>query len=105
MTGLTMTTERDKMIAAAIRTGMSRADASLLTDLGKHAFEQAFDAMRRVVETAPQPLKLPLTASVMASFASIMRESFPEHWAAFVATETDRENGTVIVLPDRRAHS
>lgn len=92
---------RDEMVAGAMRTGLSREQASVLTDISKHAFDEAFAAARRVIDTAPDELKAATFTSVLASFATIMRERFPEHWEAFVAVPVTPDRSTVITLPDR----
>lgn len=94
------------MIADAMRMGLSHADASVLTDVSKHAFEEAMATAKRIVDTAPDRLKLPAFASVLASFGTVMREHFPEHWSAFAAASLDDvANDCVIVLPDRQRRS
>lgn len=88
---------RDRMIVQAMRTGMTREEASILTDVSKHAFEQAMEAAQRVLGSCPPDLRVPALASVLASFATVMRDNLPEHWTAFCAA--DDTHDAVIVLP------
>lgn len=90
---------RDRMIVDAMRTGLSRAEASILTDISKHAFEEAMSTAQRILDTCPPQLRLAAFASVLASFATVMREKLPEHWAAFAAAPTTTGEATVITLP------
>ncbi len=91
---------RDRMIFATMAAGVDRSDAAEIVDLGKHAFDEAMKAAQRVTDTASPDNRVPVFCSVLASFATIMREHFPQHWAAFVATEAGTEVSTVIVMPD-----
>lgn len=92
---------RDRMIVEAMRTGLCRADAAVLTDMSKHAFTEAMGTAQRVLDTCPPQLRLAAFASVVASFASVMREQLPEHWAAFIAAG-DQTADAVIVLPEAK---
>jgi hypothetical protein len=94
---------RDRMIVEAMRTRMTRMQASVLTDVSKHAFDEAMGTAQRVLDSCPPELRLAAFASVLASFATVMREKLPEHWAALVATETTMGEAAVIELPERRA--
>ena len=88
--------ERDRLIVGAMRAGMTREQASVLTDVSKHAFEEAIGTAKRIVATCPPDLQAPAFASVLASFATVFRDMMPEHWAAFCATEDTHD--AVIVL-------
>jgi hypothetical protein len=39
--------------------GLSRADAQLVVDMANHANTEAFEAMKRVINSMPAPLQLP----------------------------------------------
>lgn len=93
--------DRDAMIAGAMRTGLSRLQASILTDVSKHAFDEAMGTAQRILDTCPPELRLAAFASVLASFATVLRDKLPEHWAAFVAAEVNTESAQVIQLPER----
>lgn len=88
---------RDKLIVGAMRSGMTREQASVLTDVSKHAFEEGMATVMRILDTCPPDLRAPGLASVLASFGTVMRDHFPEHWKAFVAH--DDTHDAVIVLP------
>lgn len=90
---------RDRMIVEAMRTGMTRLQASVLTDVSKHAFEEAMNTAQRILDTCPPELRLAAFASVLASFATVLREKMPEHWAAFCSVDTTMGEATVIELP------
>lgn len=90
---------RDAMIVAAMRTGMTRVQASVLTDCSKHAFDEAMDTAQRILDACPPDLRLAAFASVLASFATVLREKLPDHWQAFVAANTTTADSQVIVLP------
>lgn len=92
---------RDAMIVAAMRTGLTRLQASVLTDVSKHAFDEALTTAQRVLDTCPPELRFAAFASVLASFATILRDKLPDHWRAFVAAETVTNHPAVIVLPPR----
>lgn len=94
--------DRDRLIQASTELGMPFELAEQLHDISKHAFDQAFDAMRRIVDTAPQVLRVPITASVLASFVVVMRDSFPDHWKAILEADTSPTETTVIILPERK---
>lgn len=89
---------RDAMIVAAMRTGMTRLQASILTDVSKHAFDEAMGTAQRVLDTCPPELRLAAFASVLASFATVLRDKLPEHWQAFLAAG-QQTHDAVIVLP------
>lgn len=88
---------RDRMIVGAMRSGMTREQASVLTDVSKHAFEEAMGTVMRILDTCPPDLRVPGLASVLASFATVMRDQLPEHWAAFCAADDTHDQ--VIIMP------
>lgn len=90
---------RDAMIVAAMRTGLTRLQASVLTDVSKHAFDEAMTTAQRILDTCPPELRLAAFASVLASFATVLREKLPEHWQAFVAAAPTTNESVVITLP------
>jgi hypothetical protein len=90
---------RDRMIVEAMRTGMTRLQASVLTDVSKHAFDEAMGTAQRILDSCPPELRLAAFASVLASFATVLREKLPQHWDAFVAAGSTCDTDTVIVLP------
>ena len=92
--------ERDKLIADAMKAGLSRNDASVMVDISKHAFEQGVEAMMRILETIPSnSVRNGAFASALASCAGILQEHFPEHWKALVEAGGKISEPTVIVLP------
>lgn len=91
------------MIVDAMRTGMTRLQASVLTDVSKHAFDEAMGTAQRILDNCPPELRLTAFASVLASFATVLREKLPEHWAAFCSVDTTTGEATVIELPERSA--
>lgn len=92
--------DRDRMIAETIRAGVPRDHASEIVDLGAHAFDQAFDAARRIIDTACTCNRPAILASVFASFVTLMRETMPEHWEALIKANPSGGASTVIIAPD-----
>lgn len=82
-----------------MQAGLTKDQAHILTDLSKHAFDEASDAMMRIAAGAPEELIVPIVTSVMGSFAKAMREQFPDHWQAFLTSEQPVDQPSVIVLP------
>lgn len=94
---------RDRMIVQAMRTGLSREQAAILTDMSKHAFEAGMATVLRILDTCPPELREALFASVLASFAGALREHLPAHWAAFQQADVSQDEATVISCQQRRA--
>lgn len=90
--------QRDQAIADSMRAGMTRNNAALLFDVSFHAFNEGWAAVRRITETAPPPAQAAIIASALASFTDLFRGSFPEEWAAFVATPTDDPGTTTVII-------
>lgn len=94
---------REDMLEAVVRTGMSRADAAVLTDISKHACDEAVSAIMRVTDTAPPNLKVAILSSALATLCGVLRDTFPKHWAALLESmnqPVQDEAATVITLPD-----
>ncbi|MFL5900921.1 MAG: hypothetical protein ACJ75S_06945 [Solirubrobacterales bacterium] len=93
--------DRDRMVVGAMKTGLSKSDASVLVDISKHAFEHAVEAAIRVIDTAPPNLRTAALASVAGSWLGILSEHFPEHWKALKDQNVTPHMPTVIVVPPK----
>ncbi len=89
--------QRARMIAETVRSGVPHVEAAEIVDLGAHAFDEAMAAAQRVTETAGPGNRLPIFVSVLASFTTVLRTRFPEHWAALLAVEPTVGQSTVII--------
>ncbi len=58
MNETTMFANRDTLIALMVQVqGMTRDDATMIFDLGEHAFNQALETIDRITDTAPEHLQ------------------------------------------------
>lgn len=94
--------DRDRLIADAMKTGMSKTDASVLVDISAHAFRAAVEAGLRIIDTAPIELRKAALASVAGSWIGVLTEHFPDHWKQIRERENPVSEPTVIVLPPRQ---